>query len=214
MTTWPRFLLALALLLGAGLFLHSRSRPEVAQDREPTGSFPTPLGDWEGRTVALEPEVLEVLGKGDFLQRIYHRRPDEPPVDFFLAYFPSQRTGETVHSPQNCLPGAGWTPAESARVQLQTPSGESITVNRYVIAKGSDRQLVFYWYQSHGRVIASEYWAKFYLVADAIRLNRTDGALVRIITPMARGEERERAEKRAAEFLREILPLLDRFIPE
>ena len=103
-------------------------------------------------------------------------------IDLFLAYFPSQRTGNTMHSPQNCLPGAGWSMSGHRHIQIAGPSGPLI-VNLYIISKGTDRQVVLYWYQAHGRVVASEYWAKVYLVTDAISMNRTDGSLVRVITP-------------------------------
>ena len=132
-----------------------------------------------------------LIGDGDFLVRMY-RSPKQYYIDFFLAYFPTQRTGSTIHSPQNCLPGSGWIPAELKRIPL-TGAGESGLVNRYIISKGLDRQLVIYWYQSNGRIVASEYWAKVYLVADSIRRNRSDGALVRIVTPIVRDETVERA---------------------
>jgi EpsI family protein len=99
-------------------------------------------------------------------------------------------------------------------MQLSRPDGRAITVNRYVIAKGLERRLVLYWYQAHGRVVASEYWAKFYLVADAIRMNRSDGALIRVTTPIAENESPVSAEQRGVAFVRDVLPLLGRYIPE
>jgi EpsI family protein len=205
---------AVVLLAGAGLFLHSHSQAERLPPHDALASFPSRVGDWLGRDVALSPNVRQVLGEGDFLVRIYGRRSDEPYLDLFLAYFPSQRSGNTIHSPQNCLPGAGWLPVESGRMQLSRPDGRAITVNRYVIAKGLERRLVLYWYQAHGRVVASEYWAKFYLVADAIRMNRSDGALIRVTTPIAENESPVSAEQRGVAFVRDVLPLLGRYIPE
>ncbi len=125
-----------------------------------------------------------------------------------------------MHSPQNCLPGAGMGAGvqrrdEAARAK-QGPSGgtEDIPINRYMIQKGLDRQLVLYWYQAHGRVVASEYWGKFYLIADAFRLNRTDGALVRVIAPVAPGEQGEAdAEKAAVKFVNSLFPLLPNYLP-
>jgi len=213
MHSWLRFLSALLLLVSAAIFLQARRRPEILPTRQDLASFPMRIGDWIGRNTPLPPGVLDVLGPGEFLTRIYLRRPGEPYMDFFVAYFPSQRTGNTIHSPQNCLPGAGWTPIESGRLQLARPGGNPISVNRYVLAKGADRLLVFYWYQAQGRVVASEYWAKFYLVADAIRLNRTDGALVRVITPIVPGERPNSAQQRAIEFSWLLLATLDSYIP-
>jgi len=208
-----RFFLAVGLLAGAALFLQLRSRAERLPSHEDLASFPKQVGDWVGRDLPIQPTVLEVLGAGEFLLRTYVRAPNEPDISLFLAYFPSQRAGSTIHSPQNCLPGAGWTPLEASRMLLSGPDGRTISVNRYIIARGLDRQLVLYWYQAHGRVVPSEYWAKIYLVADAIRMNRTDGSLVRIITPVDRGETVEQAQLRALAFTQQALPLLDRYIP-
>jgi EpsI family protein len=172
------------------------------------------LGDWVGREQRIAPEILDALGPGEFLSRLYLRMPQEPPVDFFLAYFPSQRTGDTIHSPKNCLPGAGWTPLEAGRITLDRLDRSPVTVNRYIIGQGLDRMLVLYWYQAHGRAVASDYWAKVCLLADAARLHRTDGALVRIITPIGHGEATASAQSRAEEFARHIFPLLNAYIPQ
>ena len=133
-----------------------------------------------------------------------------------IGYWQSQKQGDTIHSPQNCLPGAGWLPVSQGQLTMPRPGGEgTISVNRYVIQKGLDRQMVLYWYQSHGRIVASEYWGKVFLVTDAVRLNRTDGAVIRVITPIigdGSGAEAA-AETRAAGFTRDLLPLLDQFLP-
>jgi EpsI family protein len=176
--------------------------------------MPYELGDWTGIDVPLQPDVLEILGPGDFLQRFYQNTSvTEPPVDVFLAYFPSQRTGDTIHSPRHCLPGAGWLPAESSRISISLPGRVPFQANRYVVAKGDDRQLVLYWYLAHDRALASEYWAKFYLVTDSIRLNRSDGALVRVITPLPPGEAVEIAQQRLLSFTETMVPRLDTYIP-
>jgi EpsI family protein len=213
MKLWFRFVLVVALLGSAGLFLHAHSRPEVLPPRKELSGFPPQVGQWVGRDAELPANILEALGPGEFLSRTYHRADNQPFIDFFAGYFPSQRAGNTIHSPQNCLPGAGWTQLESSRLSVTLPGGKRITVNRYILAKGEARIVVLYWYQAHGRVVASEYWAKFYLVADAIRLNRTDGALVRVITPVAPGENFDTAQQRALGFALSLAPLLDDYIP-
>lgn len=209
-----RFAAILLVLAAAALFLHSRSSAEVLPGRAPLQEFPAALDDWSSRTVPIEPEVRRVLGDGDFLQRIYYRGSQGEMFDVFLAYFPSQRTGSTIHSPKNCLPGAGWAPIESNRVPLTWPDGRTFHINEYIIARGLDRQVVLYWYQAHGRAVASEYWAKFYLVADAIRTNRSDGALVRVLTPVRPGETLDLAKQRAGKFATLLLPHLSPYIPE
>ncbi len=207
-----RFAAPAALLLAAALFLHARSRPEKPAARRPIADFPREIGGWTSREMPIGQDVRDILGPGDLLSRIYYR-PGQPYVDFFVAYFPSQRTGNTIHSPKNCLPGSGWTPTESGHIQIATLGGAPVTVNRYVIAKGLDRQLVLYWYQAHARVVASEYWAKYFLVADSIRMNRSDGSLVRVITPISRNEDPEVAQNRAVQFAQIVLGKLDSYIP-
>jgi EpsI family protein len=147
--------------------------------------------------------------------RVYRRDDDrQPSTDLFMAYFPSQRAGDTIHSPKNCLPGAGWTPIDSSRISLSVGGHTPFPVNRYVIAKGSDRLLVLYWYWAHDRAVASEYWAKVYLVTDSIRMNRSDGALVRLNTRMLPGESVEAAMTRLTPFAGQVVPLLNEYIPQ
>lgn len=162
----------------------------------------------------IDKDTLQVLGPGDFLLRIYNLEDrSEPYLDLFIAYFPSQRAGDTIHSPKNCLPGAGWAPVESGRLALAVPGHSPFPVNRYVIAKGESRQLVLYWYWAHDRGVASEYWAKYYLVADSIALNRSDGSLVRVTTPLLPGESVDKAQERMMPFVDAVVPRLQNYIP-
>lgn len=209
-----RFLGASALIIVTAIFLRAHSRGEIFPSRQPLQSFPQQLGDWTGTDVAMDKDTLQVLGPGDFLLRVYDREDRSSPyLGLFIAYFPSQRAGDTIHSPKNCLPGAGWAPIESTRMQLTIPGHSSFPVNRYVIAKGESRQLVLYWYWAHDRGVASEYWAKYYLVADSIRLNRSDGSLVRITTPLLRGESVDQAQQRMMPFVADVVPKLQTYIP-
>jgi EpsI family protein len=208
-----RLAVVIALLAGTALFLRSRGRAETLPPREPLASFPLQLGNRQGKEIPIPQRILEVLGAGEFMERNYSRSPHEPGIDLFIAYFPSNRMGSTMHSPQNCLPGSGWAPIESTRLQIARPDEGHIGVNRYLLAKGLDRMLVLYWYQEHGRAVASEYWAKFYLVADSIRTNRSDGALVRVITPIAQNESVASAQQRGVDFVQDVRPLLDKYIP-
>jgi EpsI family protein len=161
----------------------------------------------------IDPEVLETLGSGNYLSRLYTSQKT-PPVDLFIAYYNSQRSGDTIHSPKNCLPGSGWTPLESQRILLPVTADKSIQVNRYIVAKGAERQLVMYWYQAHGRATASEYMAKLYLVTDSIKLSRSDGGMVRVVTPILSGETEEQSQARATEFAKALYGNLDAYIPQ
>ena len=209
-----RFVLASGIVAAAAVFLQAHSRTEEVPAHPPIESFPSRLGPWSGADIDISREVLDVLGPGDFLLRTYQdTQAPEPVMNLFIAYFPSQRAGDTIHSPRNCLPGAGWTFLDKKAVELSFPGHAPFPINRYLIAKGDARQIVLYWYWAHDRGVASEYWAKFYLVADAIRTNRTDGALVRIITPLLHGETADEAQSRVLPFAARVSPLLGDYIP-
>jgi EpsI family protein len=209
-----RFLCAALLIAGTAIFLRARTRGEVFPPRLALENFPHQIGDWTGTDVTIDQDTLRVLGPGDFLLRVYaDSQRSLPYIDLFIAYFPSQSTNDTMHSPKNCLPGSGWAPIESTRMTLNVPGHVPFPVNRYIIAKGDDKQVVLYWYWAHDRGVASEYWAKYYLVADSIRLNRSDGSLVRVTTPLLDGETPRAAQQRLMPFVSEIVPKLNAYIP-
>jgi EpsI family protein len=209
-----RFVLAAGCIGLTAILLQARGRVENIPPHLPLSSFPAQLGNWNGTDDPIDKDTLEVLGPGDFLARSYFASgSDLPRVDLFLAYFPSQRTGDTIHSPKNCLPGAGWTPEENERVTLSPPGHAPFRANRYVVSRDGARKLVLYWYWAHDRGVASEYWAKFYLVKDAIRTNRSDGALVRLMADMLPGETPDGAEQRLLPFASKAFPRLEEYIP-
>jgi EpsI family protein len=195
-------------------------RAEAIPTREPLAMCPVTIGSWQGANAQpFDAETLKVLGVDEYLSRFY-TLGNRGLVGLYVGYYGSQRQGDTMHSPLNCLPGAGWTPVTFARIPISVAQNgaaapgspeERIVVNRYLIEKGLDRQVVVYWYQGHGRVVASEYAAKVYMVLDAIRTNRTDGALVRIMAPVTTTEDE--AEQRAVDFARQLYPLLGRHLP-
>ncbi len=209
-----RIILLCIVLLAASAFIAHASKPERIPIRESLSGMPMKIGDWQGHQAAdISPRVMEVLGVDDYLNRMYYS-PELFPASLYVGYYQSQRAGDTIHSPLNCLPGAGWNPVKNGRISVPA-GGSAIVINRIVIMKGTDKQLVLYWYQSHGRVVASEYWGKICTVLDALRTNRTDAALVRVICPIAGSDPQAEAfvEQRAVEFVRALYPLLVRFIP-
>jgi EpsI family protein len=209
-----RYWLMIAVLLGATAGLAHLSHGEVTPPAKPLAEFPKKIGPWA--TVAewpLDKETTELLKVTDYLNRGYWEPGmDKSLLGLYVGYFASQRTGATIHSPKNCLPGAGWNPTESTIYQLPLDDGRKVPINYYLIRKGLDSEIVLYWYQAHGRVVASEYWGKFYLVYDALRLNRTDAALVRVTVPVAKGDEAT-ARERALSFAKLITGDLDQIIP-
>jgi EpsI family protein len=206
------------MMLATALILQAHSRSEYFPPRTSLTSLPSQIDGWAGTNNALDKETLEILGPGEFLIRDYEysvaaQSQTQPWINLYIAYFPSQKTGDTIHSPNHCLPGAGWVPTSREIIQLPRPDGSSFPVNRYIVAKGLERQLVLYWFQAHGRAVASEYWAKYYLVADSIRMNRSDGGLVRLMTPMLNGESTEAAQSRIMRLGSKLIPVLDDYIP-
>ena len=208
-----RFWIAAVLLAGTSLLLYARNSSEIIAAREPLTSFPRTVGVWTSTDIPLSQEVLDILGPGDFLLRDYRDRSSGADADLFIAYFPSQRSGDAIHSPKNCLPGAGWSPVQSDRVTVNVPGHAPFPANRYLIAKGEDRRLVLYWYWAHNRAVASEYAAKFYLVTDSIRQHRSDGSLIRVTTMLAPNESLDSGQQRLLSLAGNIVPLVNSYIP-
>jgi EpsI family protein len=205
---------ATALLVAQAIGLYAVSRREEVPLARPLANFPMELNRWTmAQEGVVEKEVMEVLKADDVLSRTYYNPEEGRAANLFVAYFRSQRTGQMPHSPKNCLPGSGWVPSESGIVAVDVPGlGHPIQVNRYIVAKGEDKSVVLYWYQSRDRVIASEYRARLYMIADAIRLNRTDTALVRVVVPVA-GDRADAATKTAEEFVRAFFMPLKQYLP-
>jgi len=225
MKRWP-FVVALALMSGTWLLLASRSQAEPEIARKPFAEFPIRLGDWSGRDRELDKAVLDLLKLTDYVMRVYvpgsgqassgsafeaQTQQAAAPVAIYVGYYGSQRSGATYHSPKNCLPGGGWVFRSNDRVSGVIPGRPDAEVNRVVIEKGFDRQLILYWYQDRGRIVASEYAAKGYLILDATTHNRTDGALVRISTPIVGTEEE--AFRHATAFVQEAFVPLSAHLP-
>ncbi len=208
------------LLLVQAALLYSAIRPEVVPPSRPLESMPTTLGSWhQVQTGVIEKEVLDVLKADDILNGEYCpsnstdcTSTGQGSASLFVASFRTQRTGKAPHSPKNCLPGSGWVPLSSGEIAIDVGRAAPITVNRYVIASGSQKQLVLYWYQSRDRVVADEYKAKFWVMADAIRLNRTDTALVRVIVPVVDKDE-AKAQATATDFVKSFYSTLLEYLP-
>lgn len=198
------------LIVAAGIIGARAGATEAAVPRASLVDLPHAFGQWSGHEAApLADDVVATLGVDDYVHRRYIRA-GAAPVGLYVGYYTSQRQGDTIHSPQNCLPGAGWRPVDSGYAIIDA-GGRSLDVNRYVIQKGLDRQVVFYWYQGRGRVVANEYANKALLMLDAARLNRTNGGLVRVMTPVVTTTEAATEELTA--FVARLFPHLDRYLP-
>lgn len=210
----PVRILALALLLQAVAYYAVASRQELTPTVTALSEFPQVSNGWKvEHDNPIEKEVQDVLKADDTLNRVYFNAERTESASLFIAFFKTQRHGQAPHSPKNCLPGSGWLPTEDSKVSVSVPGRvEPIVINKYVIERGDQKSLVYYWYQSHDRVIAGEFAAKFWLVVGAIRYRRSDTALVRVIVPVQ--TDLTVAEKTGLAFVRAAYPDIARRLPQ
>ncbi len=211
----PRpFLACVALLILSFVFIQSIDRrEEVIPEREKFVNFPLQFDGWAGQQDNLQPIIYDQLKLTDYVLNDYAKEAS-PPVNFYVAYYASQRKGASPHSPQVCVPGGGWSITDLQRVDVDLENhGGFLKMNRAVIQNGPHKQLVYYWFKQRGRDIASEYWMKWYLLTDSINMNRTDGSLVRLVTPIAPNEKEVDADNRLKDFLATVNPMLNDYIP-
>lgn len=213
----PAQLLAgIGLLIVAGaLSLQTAKRAEVIPERASFSEFPEHIGNWSGERSRLEQIYLDELKLDDYIL-VDYTDGGAMPVNFYAAYYSSQITGESSHSPRNCLPGGGWQISSSATTEIPDTmmNGTGLVVNRFVIKKGEFRQLVYYWFQGRGRIDTNEFVVKWHLFWDALTRSRTDGALVRLVTQVPPGSDIADADRRLVSFARDVSGLLDSYIPE
>jgi len=209
-----RFGIVAVSLLATAIYMQYHWNIEIIPSYELLSSLPSQIYGWTGTDDTISPEDLKVLGYPEYVVRDYENASQlQPSINLYIAYFPSQKAGDTIHSPEQCLPGAGWIPTSRKVIRLARPDGSSMPVNRYVVSKAGERQLVLYWFQAHGRAVASAWQAKYYLIDDSIHMHRSDGGLVRFMTYMSDGESADDAQARMMKLGSQFLPLLDRYIP-
>ncbi len=205
--------LSLVLIAQAVLF-YGLSRAEKVPPHRSLSQFMLKNTDWQmSQELEMDKESLDVLKADDILSRSYVDQKTGATATLFVAYFATQRTGKAPHSPKNCLPGSGWVQTKSGTEEISIPGkAEPIRVNEYVVARGDNESVVLYWYQSHNRVVASEYSAKIYTVTDSIRYNRSDTSLVRVVVPVSNGN-RQQAIETATSFVKTFFEPLNEFLP-
>jgi exosortase D (VPLPA-CTERM-specific) len=208
---------AMAMLVaGAALSVFLAGRQELIPSHVPLNTFPLVVGDWRGAEGELSEQELAQLRLTDYAV-IKYGSPSEPaPVELYVAYYESQRKGTSAHSPRSCLPGSGWRFESFGQTQLADvqPSGAAIPVNRAVISMGETRLVVYYWFMQRGRLVTNEYLVKWYIFWDSLTQRRTDGALVRVITPVSDAGSIDAADARLTAFVRKFYPSLYYHVPQ
>lgn len=196
-----------------GLVWHVGNRVETVPERQSLKTFPLQLGEWQAKESSLAIEVEQALGFDDYVLADYTRAPGTPTVNFYVAYYASQRKGVSPHSPQVCIPGGGWVISSLGKVQVPVAEGQPVQAVRLIISKGTQRQLVYYWFDQRGQRFANEYEMKWHLLVDALVRNRTDGALVRVVTPIDGTEDERAADLRLTQFVQVAQPRLAPYVP-
>ncbi len=191
------------------------SRDEVVPARQALLNFPMQVQQWQGSTFPLEKEYIETLKFDDYLLADYHVA-DGAPVNFYVAYYGSQRKGQSAHSPRTCIPGGGWeiTSLRTMEVPANDAATTVLQVNRLVIQKADAKQIVYYWFKQRDRVLANEYLVKFFLFWDALAKQRTDGALIRLTASVQPGHDEDEADRVLADFTQSVNPLMSRYVPD
>jgi EpsI family protein len=207
-------ILSLVLLGQAGVY-YLVPKSELAPAAPAMSGFPSQLGVWRMTAeYPIEDEILRVLRANDTLNRVYNSPQSPFALNLFMAYFRSQKTGAAPHSPKNCLPGSGWAPLSSEIVRIPVPGLASpLEVNRFIVARGTEKTLVLYWYQTAHRAIASEYEAKVWLVLDSLRYRRSDTAIVRVVAPLPEGREEE-VRRVTSDFIAAAMPAISAQVPQ
>lgn len=210
------FLAAVGVLAAAALAsVALPSRVEASPARKSFYEFPLELGRWHGTPREFDPVQLAALKLDDYLLADFSA-PEARPVNFYVAYYASQRKGESAHSPRSCIPGDGWEIVDLTQrpVTGASVAGHPLRVNRVLIERGNDKALVYYWFQQRGRVITNEYLVKWYLFWDALTRSRTDGALVRLVAYVGAGRSVEDADRELTAFAGRVAAPLEKYIPD
>ncbi|HUY68714.1 MAG TPA: VPLPA-CTERM-specific exosortase XrtD, partial [Alphaproteobacteria bacterium] len=211
----PRLAALLAVLLMALAFGTGRldHRAEIIPYHPPLASFPLSLGDWHGTAENLSPAVLDALRLSDYWLASYARPRDSAPVNLYIAYYARQHVGAAAHTPSNCMPGGGWEIDSRRAETLALPGGAKVALTRLLIRRGDAAAIVYYWFDERGRDMTETIAAKWYLLRDSILMNRSDGAVIRLIAPLAPGESAAAAGRRIDGFLAAVYPKIGAFIP-
>jgi EpsI family protein len=203
-------IIVILLISAAGLttmFSHS----ERIKPNRSFSQFPLEIGSWRGVTSQMDERVYNILGVEDYIMATFEKNPGKT-VNLYVGFYQSQSKGDLIHSPKNCMPGAGWNIVQSAVIPIELPkSDKTIKIARLLLNKDGQKQVVYYWFQSRGRIISSEYMQKIWLVLDSITKNRTDGSFVRLIAPVMKNEAD--TERLLTQFADDIYPILNQFIP-
>jgi EpsI family protein len=198
------------IILITAVLLGFLSNPEIIKPNKPFDTFPLEFGKWQGVKSRFDQKIYDILGVEDSILANY-RSPQGDSINLYIGFYQSQKEGDLIHSPKNCMPGGGWNITETSIETINFTNNDSQNVIKLLLQKGSEKQIVLYWFQSRGRIISSEYMQKIWLVIDSITKHRTDGSFVRFITTVTKNEKE--SLELLKEFAKKIYPTLNEYIP-
>lgn len=213
MGSMSRFIVTIILLIAATVAAHAFSGPETSISRRPLAEFPGVIGEWKAvDNQYIDERSMAVLLVDDYIMRTYVNKKGET-ISLYIGYFKTQREGKQVHSPRQCLPGAGWSIIKHTEyfLTVEDHNPSRVPINLHLMGKSDQRQLYLWWYQGRGRIYANEYFNKLYLIWDAFTKNRTDGALVRV--SMNVNPSLEQTMSIQFSFIHDFLPIISEYIP-
>ena len=206
-----RILVVAVFLIGAALIVRNVDHGQPIELNKPFLLFPDLLGDWRGTNQYFDDRIIKKLGVSDYFHKTYWNDQSYP-VRLYVGYYETQRHGQMIHSPKNCLPGNGWYISKKSTAILDIPPFEPFRVNNFIVENGSRKQVVLYWYQqAGGRIVTNEYLGRVFLVLDAFTANRTDTALIRVTIPV--DQSVQQSYETGVQFLRSAYPELMEFLP-
>ncbi len=206
-----RYFIVIALLAGTILYSQLRSDGRPVSIVKPLEAFPIQIDGWSGTTQKFSQNVYDILGVDDSVL-VDYKNGKKDKVSMYVGYYESQKQGEIIHSPKNCMLGSGWQPIEISEIKISLDTGE-IPVMKMIVGKHSQKRVVLYWYQSGNRAVANEYFQRLYFIHDSIRYNRTNAAFIRFISPVS-GDDYEGSLQLLTNFIKKIMPLLNEFLPK
>ncbi|MBA3012819.1 MAG: EpsI family protein [Proteobacteria bacterium] len=207
--SYVRTITIVVILVITSVLTLAVSRSERKVLNKPFALFPEEIERWKGVKGTLDQEIYNILGVEDYILANY-KNPNGNTINLYVGFYQSQKEGDLIHSPKNCLPGAGWNIVKSSEEPIAFENNQ-VFVSRLLLQKGVEQQIVLYWFQSRGRIISSEYMQKIWLVVDSITKQRTDGSFVRLISPILDNEQV--TVDLLKEFAKQIKPILDDHIP-
>lgn len=210
--SYKQFIIIAVLMVATFAYVKVMNHGKDMLPLKPFPSFPKQIGEWEGTEQFFSQEIYDAVGVDDSTLVTYTNH-EKKSVQLYIGFYRSQRRGDLIHSPKNCLPGSGWGIRHSSIEPVTVSPDKTIHIIKLNLEKGDQQMVVLYWFHSRGRIIDSEYKQKIYLVLDSIFRNRTDGSFVRLISSV-NGEEIDQTVARMKQFIVNLLPVLDEYIPQ